>query len=176
MRAFGRPAPDEHDPYYAGYVAQVPDGDVLDILAEQSRTTPALLEPLPPSTWRFRYAPGKWSLGEVVGHLCDAERIMAYRALRFARADRTDLPGFEENAYTPAGRFDERSPESLLDEYRAVRAASLALFRNLPPGVGERRGIANGHPMSVRALVYVIAGHERHHLQVLRERYLRPPQ
>jgi hypothetical protein len=149
---------------------------VLDLLAEQGRTTPALLEPLSLATWRHRYAPGKWSVGEVVGHLCDAERIMAYRALRFARADTTPVPGFEENDYAPAGRFDERTPESLLDEYRAVRAATLALFRNLPDGAGERRGIANGHPISVRALAYVITGHERHHLQVLKDRYLRATQ
>lgn len=173
MPRYTRPSPREFSPFYAEYVASVPDGDdVLMTLAAQRDELVALLRPLSETTWRSRYAPGKWSVGEVVGHLCDAERILAYRALRFARADQTPLEGFEEDDYVPPARFDERSPGSLLAEYEAVRASTLALFRHLPAEAPERVGCANGAEVSVRALLYIITGHERHHTRVLRERYL----
>jgi uncharacterized protein (TIGR03083 family) len=172
MPTFARPTPAEHDPYYAGYIAEVPQGDVLQILEQQAEELRALLDPLPAATWRHRYAPEKWSVAEVVGHLCDAERVLSYRALRFARGDRTAVPGFEENDYVPVGRFDTRDPTSLLAEFAAVRAATVTLFRNLPPEAEERVGNANGSEVSVRALVYIITGHTRHHTRVLRERYL----
>lgn len=172
MPDFTRPAPDEYDPFYAGYVAGVPDGDILETLVAQAADLRALLEPQPESVWRHRYAPGKWSVGEVVGHLCDTERILSVRALRFARGDRTPVPGFEENDYVPPGRFDARPPASLLAEFEAVRAATLALFRHLPDDALLRVGNANGADVSVRALAYIITGHQRHHTGVLRDRYL----
>ena len=118
-----------------------------------------------------RYAPGKWSVKEVLGHLCDTERIYAYRALRFARNDATPLPGFEEDDYVPAGRFDARPLRDLLDEWQAVRSATLALYRGLDGDALLRRGVANGNLISVRAMAWLAAGHALHHLGVLRERY-----
>lgn len=172
MPRYDRPSPREFAPFYAGYVASVPDGDVLYLLEAQQHDLLGLLRPLPEPTWRSRYAADKWSVGEVLGHLCDAERILSYRALRFARGDQTPVPGFEENDYVPPARFDERTPESLLAEYEAVRASTLALFRHLPADAAERVGSANGAEVSVRGLLYIIAGHDRHHAQVLRDRYL----
>jgi hypothetical protein len=172
MTDYARPANDEYAPFYAGYIAGVPDGDVLDLFQHQTDDMVALLRPLPVARWRHRYAPEKWSVGEVLGHVCDAERILSYRALRFARGDATELAGFDENVYVPPARFDDRAPASLLTDYVAVREATIALFRGLPPGSGERRGVANGSVVSVRALLYILAGHERHHMRVLQERYL----
>jgi hypothetical protein len=172
MPRYARPSTREFAPFYAEYVASVPAGDVLATLEAQQHEMVTLLRSLSEAQWRLRYAPGKWSVGEVVGHLCDAERILAYRALRFARADQTPLPGFEENDYVPPAQSDERAPESLIAEYEAIRASTLALFRYLPPAAPERVGSANGAEVSVRALLYIITGHERHHTRVLRDRYL----
>lgn len=172
MPRYDRPGPGEFDPFYGGYVASVPDGDVLNILLQQADDLRSLLTPLSAAAWQHRYAPGKWSVAEVLGHVCDTERIFSYRALRFARGDRTRVPGFEENDYVPMGRFDERAPHSLLAEFEMVRSATHALFRHLPDDAPERVGNANGTDVSVRALLYIIAGHQRHHAQVLRDRYL----
>lgn len=166
-----RPGPGENATYYDTYLARVPDGDVLARLAEQNRRLIAGLAGLGEEKAGFRYAPGKWSVKEVVGHLMDAERVFAYRALRFARADLTPLPGFDEDAWMPAARFDARPLAALLEEYAAVRAATLALFRSFDGAALTRIGTANGNPMSVRALAWVLAGHEIHHAGVLRERY-----
>jgi hypothetical protein len=166
-----RPEADEYAPFYAGYVARVPEGDVLELLARQAEDTQALLSSLEPDRASYRYAPDKWSVTEVVGHLCDAERIFSYRALRFARGDETPLPGFDEQAYVPNAGFDRRGLPDVLGELRCLRQSTLFLFRGLDEAAGRRRGVASGHPMSTRALAYVIAGHERHHLEVLRTRY-----
>lgn len=166
-----RPEAGEFAPYYGGYIAQVPDGELLPLLEQQIRETLALLAPLPPERAAYRYAPGKWSVAEIVGHLADAERIFTHRALRAARGDETPLPGFDENAYVPAGEFDRRPLGELLAELEAVRRSTLCLLHGLPPDAWTRRVTANNHPVSVRALAYVIAGHERHHVRVLRERY-----
>lgn len=164
------PEPGEYAPYYQKYVDKVSD-DILGRLESQHASTHALLERLTEQQAMFRYAPGKWSVKEVVGHLIDAERVFAYRALRFARADATELPGFDENAWVPEGRFDTRSIADLAAEFAAVRAATLALFHGLPESTHTRRGVANGNPMSVRALAMIMAGHEAHHVALLRERY-----
>ena len=166
-----RPAPSEYAPHYAGYINRVPEGDVLDQLARQIDETRALLRGLPPSRAVHRYATGKWSVAEVVGHIADAERIFAYRALRVARGDATPLAPFDENAYTPAGSFDRRTLTDLVDELTAVRHATLALFRGMPGEAFERTGTASGRTVSVRALAFIIAGHELHHVAILRERY-----
>ena len=171
MSTLSRPKPDEYPGSFKAYIDRVPDGDLLAFLDRQLAEKLALLRPLDPQRAQFRYAEGKWSVAELVGHITDGERIFAYRALRFARGDETPLPGFEENDYVPAGRFDDRALSDLLDEAAAVRAASLALFRGLPPDSFDRRGLANEQPISVRALAWGIAGHENHHLGVLRERY-----
>ena len=167
-----RPSTDEYGEWYAGYVAAVPEGDVLQFLATQGEETAATLGAVPESKAGFRYAPGKWSIRELTGHLADAERIFSYRALRFARGDTAPLPGFDENVYVQESRFDSRTLASLVAELRAVRRSTLALIEGFDASVLERRGTASNAVMSVRALVYVIAGHERHHRDVLRERYL----
>jgi hypothetical protein len=166
------PAVDEYPPAYADYVGRVPAGaDVVDVLARQLEETSGRLAGIPEDRGGFRYAPAKWSVKEVVGHLSDVERIMVYRALRFARGDAAPLAGFDENAYVPEAGADARSLASLIGEWMAVRQASLAFFHSLPPGTWVRRGVANAKPVSVRALAYVVAGHEHHHLEVLRTRY-----
>ena len=166
------PAIDEYPSAYADYVGRVPAGaDVLDVLARQLDETSGRLAGIPEARGGFRYAAGKWSVKELVGHLSDVERIMVYRALRFARGDAAPLAGFDENAYVPEAGADARSLASLVGEWVAVRHASLAFFHNLPPGAWTRRGVANENPVTVRALAYVVAGHEHHHLDVLRTRY-----
>lgn len=166
-----RPQANEHVPYFSKYIDLVPEGDLLRLLDQQHRETRSMLAALPAEKARYRYAEGKWSVTEVVGHLSDTERIFAYRALRFARGDSTSLPGYDENAYTPAGHFDERSLGDVLDEYTSVRAATSALLRGLPADSFLRTGLAAGNPCSVRALAYIIAGHERHHVNLFRTRY-----
>jgi hypothetical protein len=166
-----RPLPTEHMPYWSRYIDLVPEGDIVLQLAKQMRETQSLLASLSEEQGRYRYAEGKWSVSEVIGHLSDCERIFAYRALRFARGDDTTLSGFDENQYTPAGQFNVRSLGDVAAEFAAVREASLALFRGLPHGAAQRSGIANGAPVTVRALAYVIAGHELHHRNLLRTRY-----
>ena len=167
-----RPGDGEYAPYYSKYVVLVPDGDLLDTLARQIEDTARLLGAVAERDADFRYAEGKWSIKDVVGHLADSERIFAYRALRFARGDATPLPGFDENALVANARFGARSLRDLLGELRAVRAGTVALFAGMSPVELARRGVANETPVSVRAIAYIIAGHERHHGAILRERYL----
>lgn len=171
---YARPEASEYAPFYAAYVAAVPDGDLLDQLERQHEETAGVLAGVSEAQGDYAYAPGKWTLKEVLGHLADAERVFAYRALRFARGDPSPLASFDENVWAPNSGARERSVADLLDELRVVRAATLALFRHLPPEAPERRGTASGNPVSVRALAWIIAGHERHHLRILRERYLSP--
>lgn len=167
-----RPAPDEFAPYYGTYINKVADGDIVRALRTQIADTAAFVRTIPESRGGHRYAPGKWSIREVVGHLSDAERIFCYRALRFARADTTPLPGFDENEFMKVARFDDRTLASVVAEFEAVRGATVALFDALVPDEWPRHGTASGKEMSVRALAWVIAGHELHHLGVLKERYL----
>lgn len=170
MLLIARPSPDEFAPYYARYIDLVPD-DVLRALRENAQETRRLLTPVTDPKADHRYAPGKWSVKEVIGHLTDAERIFGYRALRFARRDATPLPGFEENDFVETGGFGSRPLPNLLDEFRAVRAASIAFFENLDEAAWNQVGTANGVRMSVRALAFAIAGHELHHRKILVERY-----
>ena len=140
--------------------------------AEELVFLDACLRAIPESRAGHRYAPGKWSIREVVGHICDAERVFLYRALRFARNDSTPLPGFDENAFVSASRFDDRALAGLVAEFEAVRAATVPFFDALYPEEWTRHGTASGKGMSVRGLAWVIAGHELHHLDVLGTRYL----
>ncbi|HET7469207.1 MAG TPA: DinB family protein [Gemmatimonadales bacterium] len=166
------PAADEYAPYYGRYTALVPAGvDILDQLDRQREEVLARFRDVPESKGGHRYAPGKWSVRQLVCHLSDTERIMAYRALRIARADTTPLPGFDENAYAPESGADAVPLAGLVAEFADVRRASLALFRHLPPEAWTRRGRASESPFSVRALAWIILGHPIHHLGVLRERY-----
>ena len=166
-----RPAADEAAPFYHGYIARVPGEQIGTYLAAQLQEVEQLLGPLDDAAARFRYAEGKWSVKEVLGHLCDAERIFSYRLLRIARADETPLPGFDENAYVPPAEFDARPLGDLLREFEAVRAATISLAEGLPAAAWVRRGQASGKTISARALVYITVGHVTHHLGVLRDRY-----
>lgn len=167
-----RPAEGEYAPFYAGYVMLVPDGEVQELLVRQPGVYRRLLEPLDDARAESRYAEGKWTVKEVVAHVIDAERIFAYRLLRFARRDATALPGFDENAYIDALDLAGVSLPDLLDEFDAVRRANLHLVERLGDDVLGRSGEASGARMTVRALLYVIAGHAQHHLRILQERYL----
>jgi hypothetical protein len=166
-----RPQADEAAPFYHGYIARVTDDDLGAQLERQIHQVEQLFENVTDSAALARYAEGKWSIKEVVGHLIDTERIFGYRLLRIARGDATPLSGFDENAYVPEGRFDERPLPMLLAELRAVRLSTIALIEGLPEESWTRRGSANGKPISARALAYIIVGHVAHHLGTLRERY-----
>jgi uncharacterized damage-inducible protein DinB len=166
-----RPGSDEHAQYFARYIGRVPD-DALESLRTSLEETIAVVRDIPEDQTARGYAEGKWSVREVMLHLADAERVFAYRALRFARGDSTPLASFDENSWTPASQANQRSMTSILGELRAVRAATIAFVEGLPEGAEIRRGTASGNPMSVRALVWIAAGHELHHRTVLEERYL----
>jgi hypothetical protein len=166
----GHPERSEYAPFYAGYVARVTD-EPLEALETQGATTLATLRRIPESSAGARYAEGKWTVRDMVGHMADTERIMSYRALRIARADATPLPGFEENAYADAAGAAARGWQTLIDDLAIVRAATLGLFRGFDSQAWLRHGVVNNAPVSVRALAHVIVGHERHHLDVLRTRY-----
>jgi len=169
--AIPRPAADEYAPHYAGYIAAVAGTDVRALLKRQCTELEAACAALSDDDARFRYAPQKWSIKEVIGHLSDAERVFAYRALRIARGDATPLSGFDENAYVAVAGFDRRPLAELLREFRQVRAATIALLDPVEPEAWTRRGVANGQAVSLRALACMIAGHAQHHLHLLGERY-----
>lgn len=167
-----RPAPGEYLEYYGKYISRVPTGDIAALLRDQINDTRAVLSKVKPGEADKGYAPGKWTIKEVIGHLSDVERIMAYRALRIARGDRTELAGFDENEYVPNGSFGERDLASLVEEFATVRSATISLLRGLPHEAWPRRGSANGAEVSVRALASIIAGHELHHRELIETRYL----
>lgn len=167
-----RPDASEYLAYYGKYIEKVPDGDVLAALREQLDETLALVRGLPEEQGGHVYAPGKWSIRGVIQHVIDAERIFAYRALRISRGDRTPLASFDENAYADIANADARTLADLAEELEHVRLGNLALFRSLGDEALARRGIASDAEVSARALVWIIAGHERHHVALLRERYL----
>jgi len=172
MPAIPRPAPTEYPPLFGRYVDRVPDGDLIATLAGQLGDTLALIEGLADGQADFRYAPGKWSIKDVLGHVADTERIFVYRALCFARGDATPLPGFDEDAYVAGANFAGRRVADLAAELRAVRAATVAFFAGLDEAGLARRGLANNNQYTVRAIAALIAGHELHHRAVVRERYL----
>jgi uncharacterized damage-inducible protein DinB len=166
-----RPGSDEYAPYYESYISKVPNQGLLQLLKDQVEQTCALLSQVPEADANAAYAPGKWTIKEVTGHIVDTERIMAYRLLRVARGDATPLPGFEQDDYVRDGGFQGRTLASLVEEFRLVRASTLALLQGLDDRALTRRGVANGNAVSARALAFIIAGHERHHMDILRERY-----
>jgi len=173
--SLGRPDDSEYLPFYGRYVAMVPEGDILATLATQNQETLTLLRSLPEEKGAFRYAPEKWSIKELVGHLTDAERVFAHRALRFGRKDDTPLPGFDENDYVRHASFGEYTLADLCEGLESVRRATLFLFKHMPGEASLRKGKANNGEVTVRALAYIIAGHELHHIDVLRTRYLADP-
>jgi len=167
-----RPEKSEYLPYYERYIARVPDGDVVATLTDQIGETLALLRSLPASVSTYRYAPDKWSVNELVGHVIDSERLFTARALRFARNDSQPLPGFEQDDYVRNSTFDAYPLSELASELEAVRQSTIYLFKHLDDEAWTRRGIANNAEVSVRALAFITAGHELHHREILTTRYL----
>ncbi len=167
-----KPGGDEHAAFYTGYIQEAPGPDVLATLERQGTEFAAFVRGIPEVRGDHRYAPGKWSIKDVVQHLSDAERVFSYRLLRFARKDPANLPGFDENTYVREANAGLRTLAQLADEWAAVRRSSVALIAPLCDEVMARRGSANGHEISVRALTWILAGHVAHHEKVLRERYL----
>lgn len=167
---FTHPDASEHAPYYSRYVSLVPGSDILSALQHQAEDMESL-RALSDEEACFRYAPDKWSVKQVLGHIIDTERVFAYRALRIARGDQTPIEGFEQDDYVRNGPFERISMTELMNEYVAVRTSTIRLFRHLAPEAWNRRGIANNKEVSVRALAYIIAGHELHHRQIIKEKY-----
>lgn len=167
-----RPGAGEYAESYAGYVSKVPETDILTALDEQIAAVHAVFDAVPAQRVDFRYAPGKWSIRDIAGHLNDGERVFAYRALRFSRGDTAELAGFDENEYVAAAPFDRMPLASLVEEFEHQRRSNVLMFRALPPEAWSRSGIASGNSMTVRALAYALVGHVRHHLGVLQARYL----
>jgi uncharacterized damage-inducible protein DinB len=166
-----RPAPGEYAPYYETYISKVKGNDIVGILEAQRLQMAQLFAAHSERDGNFRYTPGKWTVKEVLGHVNDSERIFAYRALRIARGDQTPLPGFEQDDYVRDGNFAERTLADLAGEFGLVRAATVAFFKSLPKDAWQRRGVANKNEVTVRALAFIVAGHELHHRLILEERY-----
>jgi len=166
-----RPEAREYADFYASYIAKVPGSDVLNVLESQRLQMLQLFAGRSERDGGFRYAPGKWTVKEVLGHITDTERIFAYRALRIARGDQTPLAGFEQDDYVRSGAFGERTLAGLSEDFAAVRTASITLFRSFKEDVWARRGAANGKEVTVRALAFIAAGHQMHHRVILEERY-----
>jgi DinB family protein len=169
-----RPLENEYAPYFHNYVSQAPEEDILPAMRSQVDALDVLLDGVTPDRETYRYAEGKWSIREIVGHLIDGERTFGYRVLCIARGDTQNLPGFDQDQYMLTAPFDRIDLEDLLSEFRLVRLSNMAMLRTLDEAAWTRMGTANDSPVSVRALVYVMVGHVRHHMDVLRERYLTP--
>ncbi|HEV8589535.1 MAG TPA: DinB family protein [Pyrinomonadaceae bacterium] len=166
-----RPLETEYAPAFQGYVSRVTEDDILPALRSQIDVLDVLLDRVEPERETYAYAEGKWSIRELLGHLIDGERVFGYRALCIARGETQNLPGFDENAYMPNSPYASINLEDLLSEFRLVRLSNIAMLRNLDEPAWTRMGTANGAPVSVRALAYIMVGHVRHHMGVLRERY-----
>ena len=169
--AVTRPVPGEYAPFYETYISKVKGNDIVGILEVQRLQMAQLFAARSERDGNFRYAPDKWTVKEVLGHVSDSERIFVYRALRIARGDQTPLSGFEQDEYVRGGNFAERTLANLAEEFGLVRAASIALFKSLQKEAWQRRGVANKNEVSVRALAFIVAGHELHHRLILEERY-----
>lgn len=166
-----RPNDTDYASYYQRYVSLVEGDEIVDALDRQSASTQQLLSSIDEARAAYRYAEGKWSVKQVVGHVCDTERVFAYRAMCIARGEQQPLPGFEQDEYMPNAGFDAWKIGDLAEEYALLRRSNIVLFRNFPEEAWDRRGTASDNPVTVRALAWIIAGHEAHHVKVLRERY-----
>jgi DinB superfamily len=169
--ALSAPEASEYNPYYGKYISLIAEGDILATLTHQIDRMKSLLSGLGKEEANYRYAPDKWTIRQALGHVIDAERVFAYRALRISRNDKTPLAGFEQNNYVPNGPFEFVSLPDLLEEYAAVRRATVLLFRHLRPEAWLRRGVASNSEVTVRALAYIIAGHSEHHYRIFQENY-----
>ena len=169
---YQRPEKSEYSPYYSNYIDLIPVGDMIEIISQQSEETISLLEGLTEEQALFKYGPEKWSIKEVIGHITDTERVMGYRILCIARGETVPLPGYDENAYVENANFNKFSIKELLDQFQVVRQSTVYLIKSLNPEAWLKRGSANNTEVSVRALISIIAGHELHHRNILKERYL----
>ncbi|MCA9742591.1 MAG: DinB family protein [Deferribacteres bacterium] len=167
-----RPARGEFVDFYHTYISKVPEGDIIEILRTQCDETVALLAGIDELKADFRYAPGKWTIKEVAGHMLDTERLFSFRAMTFARNDPGPLPGMEQENYIQNGHFEQRPLADIVEEFRLQRQANILLFRSFDDEVTMRKGTASGFEFTVRALIYIVAGHERHHTLILKDRYL----
>ena len=167
-----RPQPAEYDPYYEKYISLVPEEDIIATLKRQTVDLSALFENVDEEKGTFAYADGKWTVKEVLSHLIDGERMFAYRALRIARGDRTPIEGFEQDGYIENSHANRRPIDELIEEFKLLREANVMFFSNLEPADWIRSGIANNIEISVRSLAWIMAGHIRHHMAILQERYL----
>jgi len=165
------PVEGEFPIFYKPYIDQVTDHDLLNSLREVHSDSLTLFGEYPEDKWHYRYADGKWHVKELLGHLCDAERIFTTRALRFGLNDQTPLPGFEQNDYVKEARVEHRSVPDMLEEWSHIREATIKLFENFTPEMLQRQGNASGWPITVMALGFVTVGHEKHHQNIFRERY-----
>ena len=163
---------DDYHPYYDPYIKELGDVDLIEMLKKQRQNFPQFIASIPDDKWHSSYGPGKWTIAEVLLHILDAERVFQYRALRFARNDTTDLPGFDQDAYVPHSGASRRTKDNVIVEYKAVRASTIALYSEFSDEILKRKGRANNSPMSVAALGFIICGHQRHHRNVIRSRYL----
>lgn len=169
---FNRPQKNEYDSYYEHYVSLVPTDNIIEHLQVTKMATIAYLQSIPTEKWSFRYAEGKWSLKESWIHVLDTERVFAYRAMRISRNDATPLPSYPHNEYVQFYDAENRTAASIIEEYETVRNATIAFFKNLNTAALQRIGTASDCPVSVRALAFMIGGHELHHLNLTRERYM----
>lgn len=166
-----RPQPNEYNPFYKDYIDLVDTENVVQMLIQQGQKAYTVIQQLTPEEAAYRYADGKWCVQEIIGHLVDTERIMAYRALCISRGEDTPLPGYDHEAYVEQADFESRSLQSLSTEYDALRNANISMFNSFGKKQIKRTGTANNATLSVRALAYIIAGHEKHHLNILEEKY-----
>ena len=168
-----RPVTGDYNSYYDGYISSIEGNDIMAVLKDQLNSSLKLLGTLSENDGNYTYAEGKWTVKELIGHQIDTERIMAYRALSFARNEKQSQPGFEQDEYVADSNFNSRPLEELVNEFRLVREANIILFNSFNDEILTRRGIASDNEVTVLALIYIIAGHEKHHMKILHERYLK---
>ena len=168
-----RPKTGDNNPYYDRYISLIGDDDIIEVLDEQIKTSENFLNTFTEEQGIYSYADGKWTMKEVLGHVIDTERIMAYRALAFARNEGQSLPGFEQDNYVAEGNFNKRSLVDMISEFRTVRESNINLFKIFDDEILNRRGTASESEVTVLALIYIIAGHEKHHMKILKEKYMK---
>ena len=167
-----KPSPGDYSPYYENYIKLIEGDDILRILNEQSKRTQEVLNSFSEHKGNYRYADGKWTVKEIVGHLMDSERVFAYRALCIARGEKKSLPGFDQEDYVKEGNFNRRELFDLNYEFRLLRESNLLLFRSFTPEMMKLKGFANESSVTVLAILFIIAGHEKHHMNILKEKYM----
>ncbi|MCH6575761.1 MAG: DinB family protein [Bacteroidetes bacterium] len=168
-----KPKPEDYDAIYSGYISLIGDDDIIEVLKEQRKTSEKFLKTFTEKQGNYSYADGKWTVKEVLGHVIDTEKIMAYRALSFARGEKQSLPGFEQDDYVAESNFNKRSLDDLINEFITIRESKIMLFKSFDEEIFNRRGTASESEVTVLALIYIIAGHEKHHMKFLKERYVK---